>query len=411
VPTPVTDPRDVPPEALIAWAGSIGVPPLAARRLLSGLVGHGVHDPRRWGAEFQVPKRLHAGWPPLPRLEPVRSVVSPVDGFQKLAFRTHDGLTLETVLIPLHKPGAVSVCLSSQVGCAMGCVFCATARMTSRRNLATWEIVDQWIQARDLAREQGRRVTGAVFMGMGEPFLNYDRVMAAAEILRCSYGGAVAGKAITISTVGLVPEIDRFTAEDRRFRLSISLGGATDEQRARLVPIAARTPLADVIAAARRHAEARGGRVNLSYVCIAGENMAESDARELARLIGKTPVRFDLIEVTDPTGRFRRPTLDELNAFRDALNRHLRQPIVRRYSGGADIQAACGTLAGEVVASLREVPGNALESTSLPHNPPFMTLIEASRRSYRDQGGVPLDDLRREFGLELGCDDGASDAP
>jgi 23S rRNA (adenine2503-C2)-methyltransferase len=346
---PVTDPRDVAPDTLLAWAGSIGVPPLAARRLLAALIGHGVHEPARWGRAFQVPRRLTDDWPPLPRLALERSVVSPIDGFQKLVFRTHDDLTLETVLIPLLKPGAVSVCLSSQVGCAMGCVFCATARMTSRRNLATWEIVDQWVQARDVARGQGRRVTGAVFMGMGEPFLNYDRVLAAAELLRCPFGGAVAGKSITISTVGLVPEIDRFTSEERRFRLSISLGGATDEQRARLVPIAARTPLAEVMAAARRHVATRGGRINLSYVCIAGENMAETDARALARHIGTTPVRFDLIEVTDPTGRFRRPSLDELNTFRDALNHHLGQPIVRRYSGGADIQAACGTLAGEEV--------------------------------------------------------------
>ena len=142
------------------------------------------------------------------------------------------------MLIPLHKPGAVSVCLSSQVGCAMGCVFCATARMTARRNLATWEILDQWVQARDLARSQGRRVTGVVFMGMGEPFLNYERVRTAAEWLCCPYGGAVAAKAITISTVGLVPEIDRFTAEGHKYRLSISLGAATDAKRGRLVPIA-----------------------------------------------------------------------------------------------------------------------------------------------------------------------------
>src|SRR5260370_742304 len=135
----------------------------------------------------------------------------------------------------------------------MSCTFCATARMTSRRNLATWELFDQWMQARDVARAQGRQVTGAVFMGMGEPFLNYERVLAAAAVLNRCYAGAVAAKSMTISTVGLVPEIDRFTAEGHRYRLSISLGAATDAQRARLVPIAARTPLADVMAAARRH--------------------------------------------------------------------------------------------------------------------------------------------------------------
>src|SRR5947207_3409101 len=111
----------------------------------------------------------------------------------------------------------------------MGCIFCATARMARRRNLETWEMIDQFVQARGVISSQGRRVTGAVFMGMGEPFLNYDRVLAAAELLRCPFGGSVGAQAITISTVGLVPEIDRFTAEARRFRLSISLGAATDE--------------------------------------------------------------------------------------------------------------------------------------------------------------------------------------
>jgi 23S rRNA (adenine2503-C2)-methyltransferase len=344
--TAVADPRDLAPEQFLAWASGQGISEPTVRRLLSALIGQGIHDPAVWGRSHQIPRHLATRLTPLPRLDLERSVTSQVDGFQKLVFRTHDGLAVETVLIPLHKPGAVSICLSSQVGCAMGCVFCATARMARRRNLATWEIMDQWIQARTLAWSQGRRTTGAVFMGMGEPFLNYERVLAAAELLRCSYGGSVAGKAITISTVGLVPEIDRFTSERRRFRLAISLGAATDAQRARLVPLAARTPVAEVMAAARRHAEARRDRVMLSYVCIRGENVSEDDARALGELIGDTPVRLDLIEVTDPTGRFEPPTAGELKSFRDSLTRHLGQPVVRRYSGGADIQAACGTLAG-----------------------------------------------------------------
>jgi 23S rRNA (adenine2503-C2)-methyltransferase len=143
-----------------------------------------------------------------------------------------------------------------------------------------------------------------------------------------------------------VPEIDRFTVEGHRYRLAISLGAATDAKRARLVPLAARTPIAEVIAAARRHALSRRDRVTLAYVCIAGENMEEEDARALGLLIGGTPVRLDLIEVTDPTGRFKPPDARELKAFRDALTRHVGQPIVRRYSGGRDILAACGTLAG-----------------------------------------------------------------
>jgi 23S rRNA (adenine2503-C2)-methyltransferase len=340
------DPRDRHPDDLIALAAAVGTAPEAPRRLLSAILQHGEHDPVAWSRRFQVPRRLVGDWPPLPRLARERVETSPADGFQKLLFRTRDGLPLETVLIPLHKPGAVSVCLSSQVGCPMACAFCATARMESRRNLASWEIIDQWVQARDLARSQGRRVTGTVFMGMGEPFLNYDRVMLAGDLLRSPFGGALSAKAMTVSTVGLVPEIDRFTRERRTMRLSISLGAAIDEKRRLLVPVAARTPVAEVMAAARRHGEARRERVMISYVCIGGVNVGEEDAEAIGRLVADTPVRFDLIDVTDPAGRFRPPTAAELSAFRDALTRHLGQPVVRRYSGGADIRASCGTLAG-----------------------------------------------------------------
>jgi 23S rRNA (adenine2503-C2)-methyltransferase len=219
--------------------------------------------------------------------------------------------------------------------------------MASRRNLATWEIVDQLIQARALAQTQGRRVTGVVFMGMGEPLLNYDRVMAAAELLRCPFGGRIAAKAMTISTVGIVPAIDRYTDERRPFRLSISLVAVEETLRRELVPIVAeRWSAAELMAAARRYGLARRERVNLAYVCIGGVNCRDEDARAIAALVGDTPVRLDLIDVTDATGRFAPPTSEELSVFRDALTRHLGQPVARRYSGGADIQAACGTLAG-----------------------------------------------------------------
>lgn len=346
------DPRAVAPEKFLAQVAARGGRPTDGRRLMARVVQDGLFCPTTLARQYALPRRLCDALD-LPRLRLVDQQRSPRDQFVKLAFAAPDGLVLETVLIPLEKPGAVSVCLSSQVGCAMGCTFCATATMSARRNLATWEIVDQFIHAREFVRREGRRVTGAVFMGMGEPFLNYDRVLDTAELLSAPCGGAIEGKAITISTVGLVAGIDRFTAEGRRFRLSISLGAATDEKRRQIVPIAAQTPVANVIAAARRHITARGqGRVNLSYVCIGGFNCGADDAEALGALLGDLPVRLDLIEVTDPTGRFVPPTLAELNAFRDALRQHVGQPVVRRYSGGADIEAACGTLAARNLVAL-----------------------------------------------------------
>ena len=161
------DPRDQSPDAFLPRGRASASTDLAVRRLTVGHPRPGIHDPAAWGRSFQVPRRLGDAVGALPRLTLDASVTSPRDGFQKLRFRTLDGLAVETVLIPLHKPGAVSVCLSSQVGCAMGCAFCATARMPTRRNLATWEIIDQWVQARDLARSQGRRVTGRRLHGDG----------------------------------------------------------------------------------------------------------------------------------------------------------------------------------------------------------------------------------------------------
>lgn len=345
------DPRDYSPDGFLERAAELGMTLEWSRRLFSQVIGEGVLDPHVLGPKLSLSRRVIRAMAELPRLKLVDEKRSPKDNFVKLAFATHDDLIIETVLIPLHKPGAVSLCLSSQVGCAMGCKFCATATMKTRRNLATWEILDQVLQARAMVRSEGRRVTGAVFMGMGEPFLNYDRVLAAAETMCCPFGTAICGKNITVSTVGLVDEIDRFTNEGRRFRLSISLGAATDEKRREIVPVAALTPIADVIAAARRHIMTRGqGRMNLSYVCISGFNVGEEDARALGEIIGDLPVRLDIIDVTDSTGRYQPPTPDELSSFRNALNRYVSQPVVRRYSGGADIDAACGTLAAKNVS-------------------------------------------------------------
>jgi len=340
------DPRELSPFDFFAEARARAISEDSIRRWAGAVIGRGCYAATEIASSSHIPKRLLHCVAELPSLRLEQHLSSPLDGFQKLLFRTADDLSLETVLIPLAKQGAVTICLSSQVGCVMGCVFCATARMPKRRNLRSWEILDQFIQARNLVRSQGRRVTGAVFMGMGEPFLNFRNVITAARWLHFPVEHAISGKAITVSTVGCVPEIEAFTDLDLPFRLSISIGAACDEKRARLVPVAARTPVKRVLEAARRHAVTRKQRINLSYVCVRGENVSEDDARLLGELIGDTPVRLDLIDVTDHSGRFSPPTSEELTAFRDALSRYVKQPIARRYSGGADIRASCGSLAG-----------------------------------------------------------------
>src|SRR5436305_5178385 len=189
------------------------------------------------------------------RLEIVERATDPSDGFVKYLFRLDDGLFIEAVRIPLEVAGRFTVCVSTQAGCAMGCDFCATGRLGFARHLETWEIVAQFIAVRD---EAPGEVTGAVFQGQGEPLHNYDAVMRAAEILGHPCGGRIAAKAITISTVGLVPAIHRFASERRPYRLIVSMTSAVDARRRELLPVASAWSAEEVADAGRAYQRASG---------------------------------------------------------------------------------------------------------------------------------------------------------
>lgn len=266
---------------------------------------------------------------------------SEVDPFVKYLFRAPDGLSFEAVRIPLERP-RWSVCVSSQAGCALACAFCETGRLGFHRNLEPWEMVEQVLTIRRDSRE--RPVTGVVFQGQGEPLQNYENVMRAAEVLRDPSGGRIGGGRITISTVGLLPQLERYTDEGHPYRLILSLTSAFSEKRARLVPVTRRYDVPELAAAMRRHARARGGPVHLAWVLISGYNTGEDEARELARLFSGVAVRLSVIDVNDPTGIFPRADEEERGRFLSALAAH-GIGFVRRYSGGPDIHAACGMLA------------------------------------------------------------------
>ena len=330
-----------------AQLASLGVTPRLARRLQSAVLLRGAAE---------VPTSMSETSPRLlervrqatrvPRLTLLEKRTSPTDGFTKYLFQGAGPEPFETVRIPLlHRPGDEKyvVCVSSQVGCAMGCVFCATGRMGFQRNLESWEIVDQVMQVRD---DSAHPVRGVVFMGMGEPFLNYDRVMRAADVLSESCGVAINARAITISTGGIVPMIRRFTAERRPHRLVVSLTSADPERRRALLPVEAVHPLPELMAAVREYQETMGERVTLAWTLLAGVNTRPEDARRLAELTAGLPVRLDLIDVNDATGQFTPPSDAERQTFRDALTEELGMPVVRRYSGGKDVDGACGMLAG-----------------------------------------------------------------
>jgi 23S rRNA (adenine2503-C2)-methyltransferase len=352
---------------LEAAVAPYGVSPQLARRIFArvhrdGAIGFPAGAVR--GLSHAASAELEAAceWPDLAIVERRRAT----DGFVKYLFRTADGHEIEAVRIPLPDPEAAralkerrragqaaaleplptakyTVCLSSQVGCALACDFCATGRLGGIRSLKTWEILAQY---RAIAAEADHPVRGAVFMGMGEPLLNYENVVRAARILSAPTGPAIGAKAISISTAGVLPAIRRYTAEGHHFRLILSLGAPTSAERRRLMPIEDRWPLPEVMAAMRDYAAASGTRVTLAYVVIGGVNATPRHAEELGQLLAGTRVKLNLIDVTDDTGRYRPATPEELGVFRDALVA-LGVPVVRRYSGGAEIAAACGTLAAE----------------------------------------------------------------
>jgi 23S rRNA (adenine2503-C2)-methyltransferase len=338
--------KDHTADSLHQLLSPLGVSARIARRLQAVVLRTGAVP----GSMPEVPRRVldavrHAT--EVPRLTLVEKITSPTDGFTKYLFRGLGPETFEAVRIPLlHRQGDEKyvVCVSSQVGCAMGCVFCATGRLGFRRNLAAWEIVDQVIHVRD---DSQHPVRGVVFMGMGEPMLNYDRVMRAAEVLSEPCGVAIEAKAITISTVGVVSAIRRFTAERRPYRLIVSLTTADPAVRRQLLPVEAIYPLPELMAAAREHQQATGRRMTLAWTLIRGMNTAPEDARKLAELTAGMPVMIDLIDVNDAEKQFLPPSDAERNAFHDALTVELGMPVVRRYSGGQDIRGACGMLVGQ----------------------------------------------------------------
>lgn len=320
-------------------ARALGIDLADARRILGAVVGRGRPLREARNVRREVLDRADA----LCSAEALAcvDVRDAQDGFRKYLFRLRDGAEVESVRIPLFDTHH-TLCLSSQAGCALACAFCATGRLGLARNLEAWEIAQQFLQVR---ADSALPVTGAVFMGQGEPFHNYDAVLAAAYLLCDPAGGRVDQRRISISTAGVVPMIRRYTAEGHKFRLCVSLNAAIPEKRAALMPIERGHPLGELVDAVREHA-ARRGRVTLEYVMMGGVNVGEEDAEALGRLLAGIPVRLNPIDVNDATGRFHPPTHEEWMRFRDALARELPgQPVVRRYSGGKDEHAACGMLA------------------------------------------------------------------
>lgn len=354
---PLVELRGLDLPALSALVVSLGEKPFRARQLYRG-----VHQ--RAALSFDELTDLPKG---LREKLAARSSLSVLtidlaqqssDGTLKYRLKTRDGKFLEAVFMP--DVSRRTLCVSSQVGCAMGCNFCRTATMGLVRQLSTSEILEQiYVVERDLrARglgpaggDPGERVlTNLVFMGMGEPLHNLDHLLPALTHLLAEDGLKLSHRHITVSTSGLVPEILRFGRESS-VKLAISLNATTDAQRTKLMPVNKKYPLATLLAACRDFPSKIGRRLTFEYVLLEGENDSAADVDRLARLAKSVPAKVNLIAYNDNPGLgFHSPPAAEVDAFRAALEARGVDVFVRK-NRGRDISAACGQLAVEGMGS------------------------------------------------------------
>lgn len=330
-------------QGLVEFFAGLGEKPFRATQVMKWIYQRGVTD---FSAMTDLSKGLRS------RLEEVAELRVPElvmdqdsdDGTHKWLLRLEGGNCIEAVLIP--EPGRRTLCVSSQVGCALYCSFCATARQGFNRNLDTAEIIGQLWQASH--RHAAGRITNVVFMGMGEPLLNLDHVVRACNIMMDDYAFGLSKRRVTISTSGVVPALDRLAAVSD-VSLAVSLHAANDELRSRLIPLNRNHPIADLLAACRRYLAGQPHRrITWEYVMLDGVNDSDADARQLARLLSDIPSKVNLIPFNPfPGSGYQCSPWRRIDRFRDILLAHGLVTITRR-TRGDDIDAACGQLAGRV---------------------------------------------------------------
>jgi 23S rRNA (adenine2503-C2)-methyltransferase len=333
---------------LESFFAALGEKPFRGVQVMQWLHQYGVSD---FSAMTNLSKPLRT------RLAELTAVAAPAvrhdqtaaDGTRKWLFELGDGNCIESVFIPEEDRG--TLCVSSQVGCGLNCTFCSTGAQGFNRDLSTAEIIGQvWLANRLLGQPDigQRAITNVVFMGMGEPLLNFDNVVTAINILLDDVGYGLSRRRVTVSTAGMVPLIDRLH-EVCPVSLAVSLHASNDALRTELVPLNRKYPIAELLGACRRYvADEPRRKVTFEYVMLADVNDSPTHAHELVRLLRKVPAKVNLIPFNPfPHARYRRSSPRTIDAFRDVLM-HAGLMTITRRTRGDDIDAACGQLAGRV---------------------------------------------------------------
>jgi 23S rRNA (adenine2503-C2)-methyltransferase len=346
----------LPRPALEQFVATLGSKPFRARQLMNWVYKRGVASFAQM-SDLAKDFRAHLAECAEVRAPQIVSVQRSADGTTKWLLRADAAQAFEMVFIP--EPERGTLCISSQVGCALDCSFCSTAQQGFNRNLTTAEMVGQvWLAARELERERPagagllhdeRRVTNVVLMGMGEPLANFRNVVPALDILLDDFGFDLSRRRVTLSTSGLVPQIYRL-AEKSNVALAVSLHAPDDALRNELVPINRKHPIAELLPACWHYLDEQNGRsVTFEYVMLAGVNDSPAQARALARLLKGHPAKVNLIPFNPfPGTHYRRSPPQVIERFRDELLQRGVLATIRR-TRGDDIDAACGQLAGRVI--------------------------------------------------------------
>lgn len=343
-----TDLRNLTQEELVQYVESLGQPAFRGRQIMSWLYRPGITD---FSEMTDLAKKFRAVLGEHARIhrfsEPVIQRSS--DGCVKFAFTLEDNNTIESVLIP--EPDRNTLCISSQVGCAMNCSFCLTATMGFIRNLSPSEIVNQVVAVGEFLRKEPKsaligpdRVTNLVFMGMGEPLNNLDSVIKSISILTEQRGLDMTPRRITVSTCGIVPKMERLGLETD-VNLAISLHAVDDETRDTLMPVNNRYSLAQLLEACRTYPMSKRKRIMFEYILLKDINDSDDDARKLAKLLRDIPCKINLLPYNQSPGiPYKSPSRNRIYAFQDII-RNSGYSVFIRSSRGDDISAACGQLA------------------------------------------------------------------
>ncbi len=318
-------------------------PAFRARQIWEGLYRNFWRDPQHFSNLPLVLRNKLSEHFRFTSLTPLQVLQSSDRETIKTLFQLPDGKAIEAVLMKYEKRR--TLCISTQAGCAMGCVFCATGQMGFKRNLTSGEIVEQVIYYAHLLQMEGEQVTNVVLMGMGEPFHNYEATMAAIDRLNHPLGMNLGARRFTISTVGLVPMIRRFAEEKRQVNLAISLHAADDELRSSMLPINKKYPMKELIAACREYVAQTNRRLTFEWALIQNVNDSVETARRLAEVLDGLLCHVNIIPL-NPTQKYagKGSSRERAQAFKAELERH-GIPCTIRIRRGIDIQAGCGQLA------------------------------------------------------------------